>query len=1280
MAIGLKARRIAFVTACIVGSLILLAVAAIWFAGREATLQMALQRLAAATGGALTIEGAQGSLYSPVKIRRILYENAKQRIEARDVELDWEPRELLAETLHVRHLHVATLEVRSKQASDEPLSLPASLRLPLAIKIDEARLATLSIINRDATPILLKDLAANGESRGATHTLNLTAIDSPWASGNGHLELGADRPFPLHATINATGRAPRAYTLAAKAGGSLAAIEIAADGATQGGKAVLEVKVAPFAKAPIQAFTLNARDVDLHDIDAALPFTQLAAEAMGSIDEKGVVNASVRATNALPGTIDQQRIPLKSLKGQVAGTVERFTANDLAIDLGNGGQFTGEGGMVDGQAHIALATKNLNVQGVYGKLRATQAAGTLALTTAGKNFSEQRVQADLNDGKLAMRLRIDAFHGGNDVRIDAAQLTAAGGELSARGKLAQTGKQAFDLTGKLTRFNPAAFGKFPVASLGADVRASGQLAAPITAGIEFTLSNSTLRGQPLAGHGKLSVAQNRIAQADVTLDLAGNRLDAKGAYGRAGDELAWQVDATDLARLDPGLAGRARGKGTLRGTPDDPAGSFELSGNGLRLPGQVAIAALEAHGDVGAGKDGAIDLHVAADTVKQGGLSLTQAKADATGTRTRHTLQLIAQGQQGIDLTSELSGGWDLHQGWSGQITRLVNRGRYAVELSAPAPLVIAPGRFELRAASLTLAEGRLAIESVNWSPGKLSTRGATTGLSLAWLQKLFPNETRADDVKATLTLGGRWSLDIGESVSGSVRLAREGGDLTLVSDPPLALGLTQLDFTADIVQNRIKASFDLQGKTAGTLNVRADTLLARRDGIWGLPGDAPLNVEATGDVPSLAWTGLFLNPGYAVDGRAKLRLSRKGTVRSPQVSGTLEADGLALRVADYGVNLKNGVLRATFEENRVLLTQFRMGADEGELTASGSLKLGQAESGIAGSGSDIEGGADIRADKLAILNHPDYRLTVSGNGKVAFAGGKLAITGEVRADKGAIRLPENNRPGLSDDVVVVGKPNSKAKKTGATPISIDLSLDVGNNFQLSGYGLEASLGGSLRVKSAPPGLPYGSGTIRVTRGTYEAYGQKLEIERGVLSFAGPIDNPSLDILAVRKNLAVEPGVAITGTALGPRVKLVSDPPVPDTEKLAWLVLGHGIEGSSGGELDLLPVAAAALLSSNGRGPTKGIAQTFGLDEIGLSRNSASGTSSSTATGSTLAEQRVLTVGKRVSSKLYLTYEAGLDAATRVVRLQYEISRRWSVRAETGTRSALDLFFTLRFD
>lgn len=1279
MNVRLLAQRVAMALACIAAALLLVIFVGAWLAGRESTLQSIAQRLVAATGGALHIDGVQGSLYGPLKIRQIVYEDAKLRIEGRDLDLDWSPRELSGQLLHIRRVVVGVLAVRIKQTSSEPVKLPASLRLPIAVKVDDARVNTLTIAdNSGSPPVELKNLAASGESRGATHRVNLTSIDTPWASGNIQAELGADQPYVLRATGHAAGRTPRAYTLDLKAGGTLEIIALTADGATQGGKATLAAKITPFAQAPVQSFQLTARDVDLHDLDAALPYTKLFVDAAGRIDEKGAVSARLDARNAVPGTIDLERLPLKTLKGGLDGTVSQFAARDLAIDLGSAGQFTGEGGMADGRAEIKLTTKNLNVQGLYGKLRTTNAAGTLALTASGAGYAEQRLQADLNESKLAMRLVLDAAHSGDELRVDAARLSAAGGELAARGRLGLKGRQTFDLTGKLTRFNPAAFGKFPTASIGADLRASGQLSQPLQAGIDFMLAESQLRGQPLAGHGKLELAAKRLAHADVSLDLAGNRLDAKGAFGHAGDELAWQLDAGDLSRVDPTLAGRARGNGILSGTIDDPGGRFELSGNALRLPDGIAIGTLTGRGDIGAGKDGVVEVHASAEGVKRGNLALTQAKIDATGSRTHHVVKVVALGNPDVDLAGEFSGGWDARQGWAGQIESLQNGGRYALALRAPAPLAFAPSHFELRDASFALADGRLDIEIVNWSSGKLVTRGAMAGLSLAYLQKLFPDETRADDVKSTLTLGGRWSLEAGETLNGSMRFAREGGDLTLVADPPLALGLTQLEFSADIAANRVKAAFAMQGKIAGTLDVHADTVIAQREGVWGIPGDAPLNVEANGNVPSLAWASLLLSPGYTIDGHARLHARRSGPARAPQVTGSLEADGLALRVADYGVNLKDGMLRANFETNRLVLSQFRMLADQGELTASGSLKLGQTETGIA------EGGADIHAEKLAILNHPDYRLMVSGDGKLAFSGGKLAVTGEVRADHGSIRLPDTNRPSLSDDVVVVGKPTAKAKKTGATPISIDLLLDVGDDFMLRGFGVEASLRGNLRVKSAPPELPIGNGVIRVAKGRYEAYGQKLEIERGVLSFAGPIDNPSLDMLAVRKNLSVQPGVAITGTALAPRVRLVSDPNVPDTEKLAWLVLGHGLEGSSGAEMDLLPVAAAALLSSNGRGPTQGLAQTFGLDEIGVSRTTGTSTSTSSSTssttGSTLAEQRVLTIGKRISSKLYLNYEAGLDAATRVVRLQYELSRRWSVRAETGTRSALDLFYTLRFD
>ena len=79
--------------------------------------------------------------------------------------------------------------------------------------------------------------------------------------------------------------------------------------------------------------------------------------------------------------------------------------------------------------------------------------------------------------------------------------------------------------------------------------------------------------------------------------------------------------------------------------------------------------------------------------------------------------------------------------------------------------------------------------------------------------------------------------------------------------------------------------------------------------------------------------------------------------------------------------------------------------------------------------------------------------------------------------------------------------------------------------------------------------------------GTYYAFGQKLVIDRGRLIFDGPLDNPGLDIVALRKNLAVEAGVAVSGTVKVPIIQLTSNPPVPDNEKLSWLVLGHGSTG-----------------------------------------------------------------------------------------------------------------------
>src|SRR4029450_12584702 len=79
------------------------------------------------------------------------------------------------------------------------------------------------------------------------------------------------------------------------------------------------------------------------------------------------------------------------------------------------------------------------------------------------------------------------------------------------------------------------------------------------------------------------------------------------------------------------------------------------------------------------------------------------------------------------------------------------------------------------------------------------------------------------------------------------------------------------------------------------------------------------------------------------------------------------------------------------------------------------------------------------------------------------------------------------------------------------------------------------------------------NGTVRAVDGTYQAYGQKLVIDRGLILFNGPVENPRLDIEATRPNLDVRVGVLVTGTALNPRVRLFSEPEMSEMDKLSWL-------------------------------------------------------------------------------------------------------------------------------
>ncbi|QJD99534.1 hypothetical protein HH212_05445 [Massilia forsythiae] len=865
--------------------------------------------------------------------------------------------------------------------------------------------------------------------------------------------------------------------------------------------------------------------------------------------------------------------------------------------------------------------------------------------------------------------------------------------------------------GTMTRLNPAAFGSPLPGSINGSFDASGRSGANMGGSVDLALQQSTLSNSPLWGYARLTADKRHVSNADVDLHLGGNLVAAKGAFGSGRDTLNWRIDAPQLGALGPDFGGVLRGSGTLSGTMDTPSLTAALEGQNLRLMGVHSVRSLRANANLGSGRGAAdplaLDVQVAgyvgaaapkkgADATAMSSTSadnatrIDSARLQSTGTRGAHTLSAAARGD-GFDAAVEVRGGLSMKgntSAWSGTINTLQNRGRYAFNLAAPTPLRIAgapgsglaglgkPEQIAFNGAVVKLPAGAITVDSLSKVGPRWTTRGSATGVPVSYLAQA--SESVRQNLRGDLALGAQWALDLRvptgapPALDGNVHVFREKGDLIAGDTVPVVLGLRQLDLRADVAGGAVRTQLALDGSRVGTARVDATAQMIR----GRVDNDSPLKLTASASLGSLAWLApLSGQPGLEVDGALNLAVSGAGTIGAPTLNGSVNGDRLAMRWPDQGIRLRNGQLRATLAGDQLQLQRLRFEGASGSATADGSVRFAGGEASM---------NLRLVADRLEALSRPDRTLILSGQASVVRDATRFNVDGKFRADRALIELAPQDRPTISDDVIVLGRGATKpaaSKKAAAVPLTIDLTADLGDDFHLRGMGADAYLAGAVQVRIVGDRPPRLTGSVRTVSGTYAAYGQKLSIERGVVTFSGAYDNPSIDVLAVRKRpeneqlseTNVEAGVQVRGSALAPVAKLVSTPNVQDSEKLSWLVLGHGMEGTTGNEADVLSAAAGALLG--GKGGTGGfqskIANKLGLDEVGVRQGS----------GQTKGlENTIVTVGKRISSKLYLSFEQGAASATSLVSLRYKINPRITVQLQTGTNTALDVLYSWAFD
>lgn len=625
--------------------------------------------------------------------------------------------------------------------------------------------------------------------------------------------------------------------------------------------------------------------------------------------------------------------------------------------------------------------------------------------------------------------------------------------------------------------------------------------------------------------------------------------------------------------------------------------------------------------------------------------------------------------------------------------------------LTSTAQLKWAANSFSLQQLNWAGPWLKLQLEQVNLDQQGLRSRGQLQDLQpLAWYHYLQKPGLLAGD----LHLSSDWQLDWRPATSAPARqseqaaslqinLKRQRGDLSLQDEEggrlPLALGLQQLQLSAGLTGSQLQWQAQAEGKRLGRwqadgrLNLGND--LTKPD--WP---NLPLQARLQAEVADLQWLGPILNPGLLLKGRLQTKADLSGNLSQPRYQAQMQGRDLQIAFAAEGLSLANGELDLNLEQNKLKvqrlqfnqailaapnhprLRDWQSAGQSGSLTAQGEVDIAQER-------------GSIRAEmkQFPLLQSKDRYLVVSGQAEIQEAQQVWALVGKLQADAAYFKLPKMPAPSLSSDIVIKQSQRETAPKNKhVVKTRLDFNFDLGPRFVFVGRGLDTGLSGSLRLRGQDGAPLQASGSIRTEGGNYEAYGQKLEIARGILNFQDSPANPALNVLALRRGQAVEAGVEISGTVAKPKVSLYSEPSVPDAEKLSWLVLGRGSEQLAAGDASLLMSAAGAIFGGEGqRNIPKQIVNGLGFDDfsIGASSAQASRMPSQTVAGSTgnhsSSSDQVLSLGKRLSPDLVLSVERGLADASGALKLSWQLTRRISINARTGNESALDVNYTFAF-
>jgi translocation and assembly module TamB len=777
------------------------------------------------------------------------------------------------------------------------------------------------------------------------------------------------------------------------------------------------------------------------------------------------------------------------------------------------------------------------------------------------------------------------------------------------------------------------------------------------------------------------------ANSDLELDIeqflftqGDNRLEATGQISEEAMSLNADIALRQLQTLSPELAGTIVGTLEASGSVNQPQLLAKLQGNGVRF-GENRIERLTLDADVQGINDPTLDIQLALQNVNAGGHAFANIDATLAGRLSEHRLELAAQGADNGVLSRALlalDGRFNQQsQLYQARVTPLeIDADAGDIRLEAPLDLRynMASGQARLSPFCLRREQGGLVCseEEINASAQQGNAVLSLREVPMEMLEPFLPEDWQLEG-DTTADLAANWRQG-GVQWQANLQVLSELA-ITAINDYGQPVQLPEISLDAQIESNQTQADANVSLSLAESGDFNLDLSINDPLGIGALSG-----VLRAENVSLQPYRPMLVGMDQ-LEGDLTGSVQISGTTTQPDLQGQIGLRGIRVNGPDIPFDVQDGEFVVSFDGEQGDIDGY-LAAERGRLEITGDAYWPN--------GDDWRIGVDLNAVQEPILVVlPQFgRLEVAPDIRIRVTPERLQVRGDISLPWARLEigdLPSSATTPSGDEVIITERDDrqaemvaQRAKANGDAPSAADelaatgMALDVlvtltlGSDVQISAYGLETGLGGSLEIRQSSGALQV-FGDVNLVDGRFQAFGQDLVIRRGELLFSGPPGLPLLDFEAIRNPDVTEDdviaGLRVTGSAESPNVAIFSEPAMDESRALSYLLRGRAPDAAGGGIDSALTTALIGMSLGRTGGAVGSIGEAFGIDDLTLDTAGA-------------GDDSQVAVSGQLTDDLRISYGVGIFSPIAELTLRYTLWRNLYVQAVSGTNQAVDLIYT----